>query len=144
MKAICTKTDLGLNIIGIKVGTEVDVTKEENSNYFDISFNGHTIPIISHCFFWRFKVTEGNLKMHYSDFDYILTNYVFGSAVLFPNEYSGIRHLVIQDWHDYTVMITINKGEDAIRVSYPNCQAYYKSYEEAIEGIMIKAGKVIN
>ena len=52
-----------------------------------------------------------------------------------PNEYCGVRHLIIQDMFKGTIMITVNKGEDIIRVSFDDTQEKYSSYEEALDGI---------
>jgi hypothetical protein len=86
-------------------------------------------------FFNYFKVIEGNDRMTYSNFEYILCNYVFGSAVLWGDEYNGIRHLVIQDMFKGIIMIAVNKGEDVIRVSFDDKQEKYTTYEEALDGI---------
>lgn len=34
--------------------------------------------------------------MNYSDFEWKLVNKVFVEAVFMPNEYRGVRHLIIQ------------------------------------------------
>lgn len=73
--------------------------------------------------------------MNYSDFEWKLCNRVFTEAVFMPEEYSGVRHLIIQGWGGVTYMITIDKAEKNIRVSYPDCQEVYSSYEEAYEKI---------
>lgn len=73
--------------------------------------------------------------MNYSDFEWKLVNKVFVEAVFMPNEYRGVRHLIIQGWFGTTYMITIDKEEKNIRVSYPDCQEAYSSYEEAYEKI---------
>ena len=132
MKAICTEplrasTDTGFFVI--EEGEVVNYTVREKK--FVIS--GVVMPPAT--FFNYFKVTEGFEKMSYSDFEYILCNYVFRTAVLFPNEYNGIRHLIIQDTFKGTVMITVNKSEDVIRVSFDDRQEKYSSYEEALDGI---------
>lgn len=133
-KAICIRQNIDILTCGIKLGDKViyEITEE---GYFKI--NGDQ-PLIIHSnkFFWHFDVIEGSEKMDYSTFEYILTNYIFGSAVLFPQEYSGIRHLIIQNWGGYTIMININKDQNSIRVSFPDCQKTYNSYEEAIDGII--------
>lgn len=81
------------------------------------------------------KTVEGREKMRYSDFEYILCNYVFRDAILFPNKYSGVHHLVIQGCFDSVIMITINRNETVIRVSYDDAQYIYSSYEEALDEI---------
>ena len=68
--------------------------------------------------------------MNYSDFEWKLCNRVFVEAVFMPEEYSGVRHLIIQGWFGVTYMITIDKEEKNIRVSYPDCQEVYSSYED--------------
>lgn len=73
--------------------------------------------------------------MNYSDFEWKLVNKVFVEAVFMPNESRGVRHLIIQGWFGTTYMITIDKEEKNIRVSYPDCQEVYSSYEEAYEAL---------
>lgn len=135
-KAMCIKQNIYTLICDIKLGDKViyEITED---GYFKINGNQDQ-PLIIHSndFFWHFRVIEGSEKMDYSAFEYILTNYIFGSAVLFPEEYSGVRHLIIQNWGGYTIMININKDQNAIRVSFPDCQKIYNSYEEAIDGII--------
>ena len=43
--------------------------------------------------------------------------------------------MVIQDMFKGTIMITVNKEEDVIRVSFDDTQEKYSSYEEALDGI---------
>ena len=132
MKAICNKSLFGHTTNGIFVVEEGEfVSYVLREKKFII--NGVEIPPA--LFFNHFKVTDGFEKMTYSDFEYILCNYVFGSAVLFPNDYNGIHHLVIQDMFKGTIMITVNKEEDVIRVSFDDTQEKYSSYEEALDGI---------
>lgn len=73
--------------------------------------------------------------MNYSEFEWALCNRVFTMAVLSPFEYNGVHTLIIQDWDNSVIMITSNKEENVIRVSYDNCQEVYGSYDEAITGI---------
>lgn len=86
-------------------------------------------------FFAHFKVMDGKDRMLYTDFEYILCNYMFTDAVLFPNEYSGVHHLIIQGWGGVTIFITVNKEENIIRVFFDDKQEKYTSYEDALEGI---------
>lgn len=133
-KAMCIRQNIDTLICGIELGNKViyEITEE---GYFKV--NGDRPLIVrSNKFFWHFRVIEGSEKMDYSAFEYILTNYIFSSAVLFPEEYSGVRHLIIQNWGGNTIMININKDQNCIRVSFPDCQKIYNSYEEAIEGII--------
>lgn len=74
-------------------------------------------------------------NLNYSDFEWKLCNRVFTDAVFMSEEYSGVRHLIIQGWGGVTYMITIDKEEKNIRVSYPDCQEVYSSYGEAYEKI---------
>lgn len=132
MKAICTKrlfehTCNGLFIV--EKGEVVDYTVREKK------FIIRDIAMSSAMFFNNFKVTEGLNKMGYSDFEYILCNYVFDMAVLFPEEYNGIRSLIIQNWNGNVIMISVNKNENVIRVSFDDTQEKYSSYEEALDGI---------
>lgn len=124
MRAICLR----------RVGA---LEKGETVNYI-VSDNryvvNNSISLNRMSFLYHFKVIEGNERMKYSDFEYILCNHVFTMSVLFPQEYSGIRHLIIQSWD--SVLITINKEEDVIRVSFKNGQEIYSSYEDALDGII--------
>lgn len=129
-KAICTKRLINnFPFIAIKEGEVVNY-HVENRNFI-VSDVAMFPPV----FFEHFKVTEGFDKMTYSDFEYILCNYVFGMAVLFTNEYDGVRHLVIQDTWKGTIMINVNKEENVIRISFPDEQNLYTSYEDALEAI---------
>ena len=132
MKAICTKRLFGYTVNGVLVVEEGEVidyaVREKKFIIRDVSIH----PAM---FFNHFKVTEGLDKMSYSDFEYILCNYVFSMAVLFPEEYKGIRSLIIQDWNGKVIMITVNKNEDVIRVSFDDTQEKYSSYEEALDSI---------
>lgn len=132
MKAICTNALLASTDIGffvVEEGEVVDYTVKEKKFIVD------DVVIPPATFFNHFKVTEGIDKMGYSDFEYILCNYVFGMAVLFPKEYNGIRSLIIQDWNDSVIMITVNKKENVIRVSFDDKQEKYTTYEDALDGI---------
>lgn len=132
MKAICNNRIfkyVGSSIFVVEDGEVVDYTADDNN----FIVNGFVMNPIT--FFVHFKVLEGNQKMSYSDFEYILCNYVFTDAVLFPNEYSGVHHLIIQGCGGVTIMITVNKEENIIRVSFDDKQEKYISYEEALDGI---------
>lgn len=132
MKAICTKRIIEYSHNGlflVEEGEVVDYTAREKK------FIIRGAALKPAFFFNHFKVIEGKYKMAYSDFEYILCNYVFDMAVLFPNEYNGIRHLIIQDMFKGTIMITVNKEENIIRVSFDDAQEKYSSYEEALDGI---------
>ena len=132
MKAICTKRIFKYEynyVLVVEEGEVVDYTvRDKNFVIRDAEINPAT-------FFHHFKVTDGNDRMSYSNFEYILCNYVFGSAVLFGDEYNGIRHLVIQDMFKGIIMIAANANEDIIRVSFDDMQEKYSSYEEALDGI---------
>jgi len=127
MKAICVRR-LFSGII-VENGEVVDYSVREKKFIVRDAVMHPTM------FFNHFKVTEGYDKMSYSDFEYILCNYVFNMAVLFPEEYNGIHNLIIQDWNGKVIMISVNKNEDIIRVSFDNAQEKYSSYEEDLEGI---------
>jgi hypothetical protein len=133
MKAICTKRfftfGLTIPVIIVEEGSIVEYTVEDK--LFDVC----DVYLKPSEFFCHFKVTEGFDKMSYSDFEYILCNYVFDMAVLFPNEYDGVHHLVIQDAWKGTIMINVNKEENVIRVSFPDEQKLYTSYDDALEAI---------
>lgn len=132
MKAICTQRLLEYTKLGVflvEEGEVVDYTVMERKFIVD----GVALPPT--LFFNHFKVTDGFEKMNYSDFEYILCNYVFKMALLFPEEYNGIRHLIIQDWNEKVIMITVNANENVIRVSFDDMQEKYSSYEEALDGI---------
>ena len=134
-KAVCIRDHIALKAIGINVGDEVEYEKDP----YRVYFNGHRIKC-GDLFFIHFDVIEGDDKMNYSEFEHVLITEVFKTAVLFPNEYSGVRHMIIQDY-GFTIMITISKDEHAIRVSYPDKQEVYSSYEEALNGIIESAKK---
>lgn len=132
MKAICKDriySTIGNKLLVVEAGEIIDYTV--NSMKFIINGVGLTPA----SFFNHFKVINGNEKLNYSDFEYILCNYVFPEAVLFPSEYSGIHHLIIQGWGGNTIMITVNKNENAIRVSFDDVQEKYTNYEDALSGI---------
>lgn len=132
MKAICNNRIFKYTQNGIFVvedGEDVDYTVDSNN----FIVNGFVMNPTT--FFAHFKVLEGNQKMSYSDFEYILCNYVFTDAVLFPNEYNGVHHLIIQGCGDVTITITVNKEENVIRVSFNDVQEKYRCYEDALEGI---------
>lgn len=114
MKAICNDRILKYTENGIFVvedGEVVDYTTDNNN----FVVNGYVLD--SATFFAHFKVVESNQKMCYSDFEYILCNHIFIDSVLFHNEYNGVHHLIIQGWSSVT-MITVNKEENIIRVSF--------------------------
>lgn len=73
--------------------------------------------------------------MKYTDFEWTLVNRIFTSAVFFCDEYSGFRHIVIQDWNHEMIMICVNRDEDEIRVSFPKEQKYFKDYKETLDYI---------
>ena len=73
--------------------------------------------------------------MNYDDFEWTLCNRVFPMAVLSPFEYNGVHSLIIQDWGNTVIMITSNKEENIIRISYPEKQEIFQSYNEALESI---------
>lgn len=128
------------NCVGCAVimkGETVDCTSHDGKFFIGEA------EISSHTIFAYFKVVEGNLKMSYSDFEYILCNNVFKMALLSPGEYSGIRHLIIHNptfgcHDDLVIMITVNRDEDVIRVSYPDEQRIFASYEDALDYIRNK------
>ena len=73
--------------------------------------------------------------MNYEEFEWTLCNRVFTMAVLNPFDYNGVHSLVIQDWNNSVIMVTSNRVANVIRVSYPDSQEIFKSYDEALEGI---------
>lgn len=73
--------------------------------------------------------------MTYEDFEWTLCNRVFTMAVFYPVEYNNVHSLIIQDWNNSVIMITSNRVANVIRVSYPDSQEIFKSYNEALEGI---------
>lgn len=137
MKAICKRRlceYMGDKFFQVEEGEIVEYTVKNKR------FVVRNVAIHPHGFFEHFKVIEGEDKMSYSDFEYILCNYVFRDAVLFPEEYNGVHHLIIQGWGGITIMININK-EGKIRVSYPDFQENYENYEEALEAIRTHKSK---
>ncbi len=132
MKAVCKERILeyiGNKIFIVEPGDIVDYTVRDKKF---IVKNSIIPPAL---FFAKFKVIEGDDKMTYSDFEYIICNYVFYDAVLFPNEYNGVRHLIVQMYGGVTIMINISENENVIRVSYPHCQKNYTDFESALDGI---------
>lgn len=131
MKAICVKrtAKCANDVLIVEEGEVVDYTVR------DKKFIIGDVALSPAFFFHNFKVIEGFEKMSYSDFEYILCNYVFTMAVLFPEEYNGTRSLIIHDWNDKVIMIAVNKNEDVIRVSFDDMQEKYSSYEDALDGI---------
>ena len=127
MKAVCVNRFLGGGIF-IDEGETIDYIADGDS------FIIVDVRINSPAFFFHFKVAEGEVKMKYSDFEYILCNYIFTMSVLFPEEYNGMHHLIIQNLDD-VILITVNREETVIRVSFNNGQETYSSYEEALDGI---------
>lgn len=138
MKAICIKRISKYynedSFLIIEKGDIIDYTVKDiiGVKMFVIKDN---IELLPPKFFTYFKVIEGDEKLCYSDFEYILCNYEFRNAVLFPHEYSGVRHLIIQVNNDEIIMITINRDENIIRVSFNDVQEKYTNYEDALEGI---------
>ena len=131
MKAICMNRLFVNNGDSFSIVMEGDIVDYTVNNG---SFIINDTVLNSIAFFYHFKVTEGRDKMSYSDFEYILCNYIFITAVFFPNEYSGVRHLIIQNL-TRSILITVNRTETAIRVSFENGQDTYSTYEEALDGI---------
>lgn len=131
-KAICTRKLIDYTDNGIVIINEGEVIWYTVK---DKKFIISEYKMSPASFFNHFKVTEGMDKMAYSDFEYILCNYVFTMAVLFPNEYNGQHHLVIQDAWKGTIMITANERENTIRVSFADKQVVCSTYEDALEGI---------
>lgn len=132
MKAKCIRQifcNVSAECIFVKEGEIIDYTVENDAVIID------NVKMRRALFFYHFKAIDSEEKMNYSDFEYILCNSIFTSAVLFPNEYNGVRHLVIQDW-SRSILLTINKEETIIRVSFENGQEIYSTYEEAIDGIV--------
>ena len=80
--------------------------------------------------------------MSYAEFEWNLCNKVFTMAVFFPQEYCGIHTLVIQDWTHEVIMITSNKEENVIRVSYTDRQEVYTNYDNAYRGIVTHKQKI--
>lgn len=70
--------------------------------------------------------------MNYNDFEWNLKNSIFTDSVFFTHQYDGARHIIIQSYGPMVIMITINKSEDKIRVSLPNEQIIFDSYEEVL------------
>lgn len=132
MKAICTKRIFKYEynyVFVVEEGEVIDYAVR------DKKFVIRDVEIPTATFFNHFKVTEGFDKMSYSDFEYILCNYIFKMALLFPEEYNGVRSLIIHDWNNKIIMIAVNKEENVIRVSFNDTQEKYSSYEEALDGI---------
>ena len=82
-------------------------------------------------FFTMFEDIQGEATMDYQTFKYILCNFVFLQAVLFPESYSRIHSLVIQKYCREVIMITCDEDTGVVRVSYPDKQKTYESYLKA-------------
>lgn len=132
MKAICTHRLVhNFPFIVIEEGEVVDYTVK------DKRFIVRDIAIVPPAFFNHFKVTEGIDKMSYSDFEYILCNYVFTMAMFYPTDIgNGERDLIIKDWDGKRIDILINEKENSIFIAF-NCRSWelYESYEDALECI---------
>ena len=131
-KAICTKRLVSnFPFVIIEEGEVVDYTVK------DKRFIIRDATMHSAAFFNHFKVTEGIDKMTYSNFEYILCNYVFTMAMLYPMYIgNGEYNLVIKDWDGKRIDILINEKKNSIFVAF-NCRSWelYESYEDALEGI---------
>lgn len=131
-KAICTKRLVNnFPFIIVEDGEVVDYTVK------DKKFIIHDIAMHPPAFFNHFKVTEGIDKMTYSDFEYILCNYVFTMAMFYPEDMGNEeRYIVIKDWDTKRIFITINEKVNAIRISFNHSGwELYTGYEAALEGI---------
>ena len=130
MKVICIH-NLHDPLLIVESGDVVDYTVK------DKKFIIRGVAMSSTTFFNYFKVTEGIDKMSYSDFEYILCNYIYTMAMLYPTDMgNGERALVIKDWDNKRIDILINEKENSIFVAF-NCRSWelYESYEDALEGI---------
>lgn len=130
MKAICIH-NLHDPLLIVESGDVVDYTVK------DKKFIVRGVAMPSTAFFNHFKVTESIDKMSYSDFKYILCNYVFRMGILSSHTCGdGEYYLIIEDWDKKHVHISINEKDNAIHVSF-NYGAWelYESYEDALEGI---------
>lgn len=143
MKIVCECVE-NIAIRGHRIDREEEVCIIENNGSFDLY--GEKIrreTVFAH--FAHFRTIDGELKMTYSDFEYVLCNHVFRMALLSPGEYSGIRHLIIHNptfgcHDDLVIMIAVNRDQNIIRVSYPDEQRVFSSYEDALDYIRSKKG----
>ena len=132
MKANCIERVVNLNpFFIIEKGETIDASIE-NDKFFV-----NTIPISRTGFFNHFRVDNSEVKMTYSDFEYILCNCVFIIAMFYPQDMcNGERFLIIKDWDTRRIYISCNENEGIIRVSFNyNDWEQYTSYEDALDGI---------
>lgn len=133
MKAICVNRVPGYienSLFTIEKGTIIDYTVN-NSNKFIIK--GEQVSPAN--FFVYFKVIDGDERLCYDDFEYILHKYIFKDGVMLLEQYVGARYINIQKQGKTVVKIDINKEENVIRISFSDKQEVYADYETALEGI---------
>jgi hypothetical protein len=130
-KAICINPIVVYPFEYISKGDVVDYTVKNNE------FIVHDDKLHASIFFGHFKVTNGIDKMSYYNFEYVLCNYVFDMAVLYPQEIdNGKHHLIIKDWDNKQVHISADDGKSEIYVSFNHSNwELYANYEDALEGI---------
>lgn len=134
MKAICIRELVNRDpYIVVREGEEVDVTIENDGKYFCV----YGLRFYSHAFFYHFKTEDPNVRMSYSDFEYILCNYVYTMAMFRPEVLKdGERDLRIDNWNGYHIYIHCNEKANAIRVIFGyRDQRIYDGYEAALTGI---------
>lgn len=132
MKATCIERAVFINPFFIIEKDETADVSIENDKFLV-----NTIPVSRIVFLKHFKVDNSEVKMTYSDFEYILCNYVFTMAMFYPQDMcNGERFLIIKDWNTRRIYISCNENEGIIRVSFNhNDWDQYKSYEDALDGI---------
>ena len=132
MKAICIERVFIHNPFSIiEKGDTVDVSIENDKLFVN------AIPISRIGFLRHFRADGSEIKMTYSDFEYILCNYVFTMAMFYPEKINDVEYfLIIKDWGTKRIYISCNENEGIIHVSFNhNCWEQYKSYEDALDGI---------
>ena len=133
MKATCTKRFVSFRpYFIIEEGETVDVSIENNNTFVIKCAQMHSTRFFNH-----FKSGNPKIKLGYSDFEYILCNYVFPDAVFYPADMGNEGYcLIIQDWSNKRICISCNEKEGTIYVSFNhNNWVCYGSYETALEGI---------
>lgn len=130
--ALCTRGVFerinGGGALIISVGEIVEYTKK--GDMFVI--RGVLIP--SNRFFGSFSPINNEDRMSRSDFIWVLINRIFTDAYISTSDYHGY-HMIINTQFHGIVMLTINEAEDEIRISFPDRQEKFGTFEDALEGI---------
>lgn len=119
----------GGGIFIVEEGEIVEYVRQKNGDFI---IRDVTIPSIY--FFNHFVATDSEVRMTYSDFNWILINRVFPDGCMVCDDYKGHNAIIYPQWSG-VIMLTVNSEETEIRVSFPDDQEKYSTYEEALNGI---------